>query len=165
MPSEARLDVLLYPELGMDPLTPQLAALRLAPVQVASWGHPETTGMPTIDHYLSAELFEAADSEEYYSERLVRLRILAVASTRATCNQKPWHCRVWAFAQMPRFLSALELPTNTHPSTTGRWPDRPTGGHCPVSVFSNALTAPPDNPGHRTDGKAFEARISIQRNT
>ena len=68
-----RLDVLIYPELGMDALTPKLAALRLAPVQVASWGHPETTGLPTIDHYLSAERFESADSDSHYSEALVRL--------------------------------------------------------------------------------------------
>jgi predicted O-linked N-acetylglucosamine transferase (SPINDLY family) len=69
----ARPDVLLYPELGIDALTPRLAALRLAPVQVASWGHPETTGLPTIDHYLSAELFEAPGSDAHYRESLVRL--------------------------------------------------------------------------------------------
>ena len=70
---EQRLDVLLYPELGMDALTPRLAALRLAPVQAASWGHPETTGLPTLDHYLSAERFESAAADAHYSERLVRL--------------------------------------------------------------------------------------------
>ncbi len=70
---DARLDVLVYPELGMDALTPKLAALRLAPVQVASWGHPETTGLPTIDHYLSAERFEGPASDAHYSESLVRL--------------------------------------------------------------------------------------------
>ncbi len=70
---DARLDVLLYPELGMDALTPKLAALRLAPVQATTWGHPETTGLPTLDHYLSAERFEDAGSDAHYSEALVRL--------------------------------------------------------------------------------------------
>ncbi len=70
---DARLDVLLYPELGMDALTARLAALRLAPVQAASWGHPETTGLPTIDHYLSAERFEHEGSAAHYSESLVCL--------------------------------------------------------------------------------------------
>ena len=69
----AQLDVLIYPELGMDALTPRLAALRLAPVQVASWGHPETTGLPTLDHYLSAERFEGPEADAHYSEALVRL--------------------------------------------------------------------------------------------
>jgi predicted O-linked N-acetylglucosamine transferase (SPINDLY family) len=77
---DARLDVLLYPELGMDALTPRLAALRLAPVQAASWGHAESTGLPTIDHFLSAELFETEPGplevsapSARYSESLVRL--------------------------------------------------------------------------------------------
>jgi predicted O-linked N-acetylglucosamine transferase (SPINDLY family) len=68
-----RLDVLVYPEVGMDSMTARLASLRLAPVQACSWGHPETTGLPSIDYYLSAEDFEPEDAEAHYSERLVRL--------------------------------------------------------------------------------------------
>ncbi len=68
-----RLHVLLIPEIGMDPMTVRLAALRLAPVQATSWGHPQTSGMPSIDDYLSSELMEPPDGNRYYSERLVRL--------------------------------------------------------------------------------------------
>jgi predicted O-linked N-acetylglucosamine transferase (SPINDLY family) len=70
---ERRPDVLLYPEIGMDRTTMRLAALRIAPVQWASWGHPETTGLPTIDAFLSAELLEPPEAERNYRERLVRL--------------------------------------------------------------------------------------------
>jgi predicted O-linked N-acetylglucosamine transferase (SPINDLY family) len=66
-------DVLIYPELGMEALTGKLASSRLAPVQVASWGHPETSGLPTIDYYLSAEAFEPPGAQQYYTERLVTL--------------------------------------------------------------------------------------------
>ncbi len=66
-------DVLIYPEIGMDSMTLKLASLRLAPIQAASWGHPVTTGLPTIDYYLSADDLEPADAEEHYTERLVRL--------------------------------------------------------------------------------------------
>ena len=45
----ARLDVLVYPQLGMDGRDGTLAALRLAPVQCAAWGHPVTTGSAAID--------------------------------------------------------------------------------------------------------------------
>jgi protein O-GlcNAc transferase len=65
--------VLLYPEVGMDGMTLELASLRLARHQVASWGHPETTGLPTIDYFLSAAAFEPADADHAYSERLIRL--------------------------------------------------------------------------------------------
>jgi len=73
------LDVLIYPGIGMDPYAQQLAALRLAPVQCASWGHPVTTGMPTIDYFLSSDLMEPPDAGRYYSETLVRLPNLSVS--------------------------------------------------------------------------------------
>jgi predicted O-linked N-acetylglucosamine transferase (SPINDLY family) len=71
--TEKNINVLLYPEIGMNALTTQLASLRLAPIQLASWGHPETTGLPTIDYYLSAELFENESSQDAYTETLVKL--------------------------------------------------------------------------------------------
>ena len=66
-------DVIFYPELGMDPNTGTLAALRLAPLQIAGWGHPITTGLPSIDWFASAELLESPQAEQHYRERLVRL--------------------------------------------------------------------------------------------
>ncbi len=66
-------DVVLYPEIGMDTMCAKLASLRLAPVQVAAWGHPETTGLPTIDYFLSAESFEPPDGEANYREQLTTL--------------------------------------------------------------------------------------------
>ncbi len=71
--SERRPDVLIYPEIGMDLTSAQLACLRLAPLQLAAWGHPLTTGLPTVDAYLSAELFEPPGAGEHYRERLIAL--------------------------------------------------------------------------------------------
>jgi predicted O-linked N-acetylglucosamine transferase (SPINDLY family) len=73
--------VLIYPEIGMDPMAARLAALRLAPVQCSSWGHPETSGYPTIDHFLSSAAMEPEDSHAFYSERLLRLPGLSTAYT------------------------------------------------------------------------------------
>jgi protein O-GlcNAc transferase len=70
---DRELDVLLYPEIGMDGMSVRLASLRLAPVQVASWGHPETSGLPTIDYYLSAADFEPPGAQAWYREKLVPL--------------------------------------------------------------------------------------------
>ena len=74
----ADLDALIYGEIGMDALTLQLAAMRLAPIQAATWGHPETTGLPTIDFYLSAEGLEPPNAQENYSEKLVLLPHMGV---------------------------------------------------------------------------------------
>jgi protein O-GlcNAc transferase len=67
------LDILVYPEVGMDAATSVLACLRLAPVQVAGWGHPVTTGSTAIDYFVSVAAMEPADCHHHYQERLVCL--------------------------------------------------------------------------------------------
>jgi protein O-GlcNAc transferase len=73
-----RLHVLLIPGIGMDAQTARLAALRLAPVQATSWGHPDTSGLPTIDDYLSSDLMEPPEAAAQYTEHLVRLPNLSI---------------------------------------------------------------------------------------
>ena len=87
--------VLIYPGMSMDSYTMKLAALRLAPVQCVSWGHPETTGLPTMDYFLSSDLMEPPDGDQHYSEKLVRLPNLSVC-----------------YEQLP---TPAELPTVTIP--------------------------------------------------
>lgn len=70
---DARLDVLYYPEIGLHPVPYYLAFHRLAPIQCVSYGHPMTTGIDTIDYYLSARDLEPADAQSFYTERLVAL--------------------------------------------------------------------------------------------
>jgi protein O-GlcNAc transferase len=65
-------DVLFYPDIGMAPATYFLAHARLAPVQVVGWGHPDTTGIDTVDYFLSAASIEPEDADHHYSERLIR---------------------------------------------------------------------------------------------
>ncbi|MDB5861467.1 MAG: putative O-linked N-acetylglucosamine transferase, family, partial [Ramlibacter sp.] len=77
--SDAKFDVLIYPEIGMDAATVRLASLRLARVQLAGWGHPITSGLPTLDGYLSAEAFEPPGAQQHYSERLIALPRLGCA--------------------------------------------------------------------------------------
>ena len=48
--------VFIYPGFQMDTISFQLAAQRLASVQCNSWGHPETSGLPTLDYFLSSDL-------------------------------------------------------------------------------------------------------------
>lgn len=66
-------DAVLYPEIGIDPVAARVAAMRLAPVQAMSWGHPTTSGYPTIDYFLSSEEMEPDDGAAHYAEELVRL--------------------------------------------------------------------------------------------
>lgn len=67
------LDVLVYPEVGMDAWGYVLATLRLAPVQLAAWGHPVTTGSAAIDGYFTVDGMEPGNAADHYTEPLLRL--------------------------------------------------------------------------------------------
>jgi predicted O-linked N-acetylglucosamine transferase (SPINDLY family) len=71
--AEKHLDILCYPDIGMDSFTYFLAFSRLAPVQCTTWGHPVTTSIRNIDYYISTHDFEVEGAEEHYSEKLIRL--------------------------------------------------------------------------------------------
>ncbi len=81
--AELCLDVLFYTDIGMDPFTYFLAFARLAPVQCVTWGHPATTGIPSVDYFLSNAIMEPPDADDHYTERLVRLEHLN------TCYEEP----------------------------------------------------------------------------
>jgi len=106
--------VLLYPDINMDPISAALAALRLAPVQCTSWGHPETSGYPTIDYFLSSDLMEPPDGDEHYTERLIRLPNLSVycepldappaAVTRSGLGLRPDATVFWCGQSLYKYL-------------------------------------------------------------
>ncbi|MFA6055931.1 MAG: tetratricopeptide repeat protein [Thermodesulfovibrionales bacterium] len=75
------LHILIYPEIGMDSMSTRLASLRLSPIQCTSWGHPDTSGLPTIDYFLSSDLMEPADADDHYTEKLIRLPNLSIYYT------------------------------------------------------------------------------------
>jgi len=64
------LDVLYYQDIGMDAYTYFLAFSRLAPVQCVSFGHPDTTGIPNMDWWVSSANFEPVDFSDHYSEKV-----------------------------------------------------------------------------------------------
>jgi predicted O-linked N-acetylglucosamine transferase (SPINDLY family) len=103
-----RPDVLFYPEVGMDPATCALAALRLAPLQAAGWGHPVTTGLPSIDLFMSGALLEGMGAERHYREKLVVLPGTGVCTELAPIQAQPWqseqrqaNCARFALCQQP----------------------------------------------------------------
>ncbi|MGE4221551.1 MAG: hypothetical protein AB7G39_19070, partial [Alphaproteobacteria bacterium] len=82
MIATAEADLVFYPEIGMHAPTYFLAFARLAPVQCVSYGHPVTTGIPTVDAFLSCAAAEVDAADADYSERLVRLPGLPFAFAR-----------------------------------------------------------------------------------
>jgi hypothetical protein len=79
-----KLDVLIFGDVGMDPLGSYLALGRFAFSQIAFWGHPVTSGSSSIDYFVSSPLFEAIQTvsgtrRAAHSEQLVLLDGISVA--------------------------------------------------------------------------------------
>ncbi|AFZ14220.1 Tetratricopeptide TPR_2 repeat-containing protein [Crinalium epipsammum PCC 9333] len=68
-----QLHLLVFLDISMHPIMTLIGALRLAPVQCTTWGHPISSGLPTMDYFLSCELMEPEKGEEHYSEKLIKL--------------------------------------------------------------------------------------------
>ena len=75
------LDVLVYCEIGMDPKAYYLAHMRLAKIQINTWGHSDSCGINTIDYFFSSKLYELPyeESQTHYSEKLVLLNSLCTS--------------------------------------------------------------------------------------
>jgi tetratricopeptide (TPR) repeat protein len=67
------LDILFFTDLGMDPLDFLIPELRTCPIQVTGWGLPHTSGLSSIDYYLSSSLLESEENQNEYTEKLVLL--------------------------------------------------------------------------------------------
>ncbi|MCC6706007.1 MAG: tetratricopeptide repeat protein [Gammaproteobacteria bacterium] len=66
-------DVVVYCDIGMDPWSYYLAAERQAPVQCVTWGHPVTSGLASVDYFLSSQLLEPPNAQDHYREQLIQL--------------------------------------------------------------------------------------------
>jgi len=75
-----RVDILIYLDVGMTASTPIWAASRLAPIQIITWGHPVTTGMSSMDYFISSSIYHNHHNhsvlQDSFSEQLVQLDAL-----------------------------------------------------------------------------------------
>ena len=111
----AGLDILLFADLGMHPVTTFLAFSRMAPLQLTTWGHSVTSGIDSVDYYVSSEAIEPADAQALYSEKLLRMpgyflpRYQRPAAVSATARgQHRYFCPQSLFKLHPDFDRALK---------------------------------------------------------
>jgi predicted O-linked N-acetylglucosamine transferase (SPINDLY family) len=78
---DLKLDVLVYCEIGMDPKAYFMAHMKLAKIQINTWGHSDTSGIDTVDYFFSSKLYELPyeESQTHYSEKLVLLDSLCTS--------------------------------------------------------------------------------------
>ncbi len=80
------LDLVIFPELGMDQRLFAAAAAGLGRQQWMAWGHPVTSGLPRVSHYLTCGDMEPAQAPSAYRETLLPLPGLG---TRFALPPKP----------------------------------------------------------------------------
>jgi len=105
----AQLDILLYPDIGMEPGGQFLAALHLAPVQANMGGHPVTSGLSAIDCFLTAEGMEPEGGERFYTETLARLPGIGSRYPRPDLAPEPPDLPADARGEGPVLLNAQSL--------------------------------------------------------
>jgi predicted O-linked N-acetylglucosamine transferase (SPINDLY family) len=113
------LDILFYPDLGMDPFTYTLAFTRLAPVQCVTWGHPVTTGIPGMDFYLSSQDLETEDGDKHYTEKLIRLATPAVYYSRPARPSSPKGRGSFGLPEKGHVYACPQTPFKFHPDFDG----------------------------------------------
>jgi predicted O-linked N-acetylglucosamine transferase (SPINDLY family) len=82
-------DVLVFLDVGMSSQVEGLAARRHAPIQAMLWGHPVTSGLSTMDWFLTSDAMERAGGEADYSERVWRLPGLGTTFARPDLDTEP----------------------------------------------------------------------------
>ena len=101
-------DVLYYPSVGMSVLTVQLCNLRLAPMQIASVGHPATTNSPEIDYMVMGHTYYSEAAA--YSERILLLQstgalfepTIGAAYPEPVIREKPHVLRIAISSSAPK---------------------------------------------------------------
>jgi predicted O-linked N-acetylglucosamine transferase (SPINDLY family) len=83
------LDIIVFTDIGMDIRSNIIASMRLAPIQINTWGHSVTSGINTIDYYISSKYYELDDlnkAQEHYSEKLLALNSLCTYYLKPECE-------------------------------------------------------------------------------
>lgn len=116
--ADHQLDILVFLDIGMDAYSYILACHRLAKHQLLLPGHPVTTGLKTIDYFISSDLLESENPQSRYSEKVLQLPGLpcylhppvveAVAADKLNLPQgNLYFCPMTLFKLSPDFDQAL----------------------------------------------------------
>jgi predicted O-linked N-acetylglucosamine transferase (SPINDLY family) len=81
-----------------------------------TWGHPVTSGIPAVDHFISSESLETPGSESQYTEHLVRLKSLAVYYYRPKLTAAPKTRADFGLDENVTLYGCLQMLWKFHPN-------------------------------------------------
>lgn len=112
----ANCDLLYYWEYGLDPLSYFLSFYKPARVQCIGEGWPATSGVMTMDYFLSCSHFESPNASGFYSEKLVTLPGLPYQGLMPALPGQPLSRDHWGFGPAQRIYLCPQDPLKLHPS-------------------------------------------------
>jgi predicted O-linked N-acetylglucosamine transferase (SPINDLY family) len=112
---EAEFDVLYFWETGSDVLNYFLPFCRLAPVQCVGPGNSGTSGIPSMDFFLSPAAEEPEDADEHYTETLLRMRTLESYQKRVTLPENPKQRADFGFTASQNLYVCSQKIQKVHP--------------------------------------------------
>lgn len=111
----ACFDVLHYWEIGTDSTNYFLPYLRPAPVQLATWGWPVTTGHDRVQGYVSQRSLEPLGAERHYQEPLIRLTHLPTCYARPQLPQRLRGREHWGLSASAHLYFCTQNVRKYHP--------------------------------------------------
>jgi hypothetical protein len=101
--AETDFQMAYFPDVGMDVESIWLANMRLAPIQMAGYGHPATTGGSEIDYFLGGRDCEIPElAGRHYAERLVVIPGIGLLPAYPTYKPRfPEHARREVLVNLP----------------------------------------------------------------
>ena len=124
-------DIIFYCEIGMAVIPYFLAHMKLAKYQFNTWGHSDTSGINSIDYFISSKYFELEynEAQKHYTEKLILMDSLSTCYVNPLIRHpnKKWlsrkdygysdnitiySCLQSSFKYSPDFIKTLELIMN-----------------------------------------------------
>jgi protein O-GlcNAc transferase len=112
---DAQFDVLHYWEIGTDATNYFLALTKPAKVQMTSWGWPTTSGLQSVDYFISQQQLELPHGQEHYTEKLVLLTKMPVYYYRPPVPRSPKTLAEYGLSSNKRFYICQQNLRKAHP--------------------------------------------------
>lgn len=114
--AEQNMDILWYTDIAMVAQTYFLAHARLAPIQCVSAGHPMTTGLATIDYFISSQWLEGDKAQDHYIEQVLTLPTLPVIYEDFPYSKETHHRSHFGLPQEGRIYFCCQTLFKVHPA-------------------------------------------------
>jgi len=80
-------NAVIFPDVGLNTESLLLSNVRIAPVQIAMYGHPVTTASNEIDFFIAGELSETEEVHKHYTEKTVLVKGPGMNSVRPNVSR------------------------------------------------------------------------------